>query len=648
MKKSESIKKKIIKRFVASILIIVIIVSLFTLVSVHLYTDHKFKDEAEKTSNLVINSVLDGVDITALSSDKDNGEYERVADAFQSFCSAYKLHHMYLYTLEDGMIVRNVIASGSTYAAQAVEEDGLIGGRREPDEYETAIISGKSTQASWEENNRYGNVRCFLFGIYDSDGSLKGFLGIDYTESDIAGYVAQSTAVIIAVLVILLAIIFKTEYRTLNKNIFEPISEISDRMSRFVYDCKDTDGPMKTEAGAEIQSIFSSFEKMSVDIKNYVDNIESLTEERAKSEAMMDTARKIQMGFVPAVLERNCVSTGIYAIESPAKAVGGDFYDCFVQDGYLFGVVGDVSEKGISAALFMVVLKSKISDYMKAGLSPAEALLAVNDEMSQQNPEGMFATAFAFKLNLSSGEMTFANAGHNAPIIISSNTHYLDMNSGMLLGLMKGIPIKDETLCLKPSESILIYTDGVTEAVNKSREFFGEERLLLLLEGKDDKKPKDISELIKTSVDEFQSDSEQFDDITVFSLKYYGSAELTLYPELSAFDKITNNVFIRLGSNEATRKMLLACEEIFVNICSYAEATEVKVNIEDEKGDIAITVSDNGKPFNPLEYNKTKTFAELADGGMGISMAKQLAKEISYRYENSKNTLKMVFSNGGQ
>ena len=648
MKKSESIKKKILKRFIASILVIVIIVSLFTFLSVHFYTDRKFQDEAEQTSTLVINSVLDGVNITSLSPENDNEEYERVTDAFQNFCSAYRLHYMYLYTLEDGMIVRKVIASGSADAAQAVEEDGLIGSRRKPNEHETAIISEKSTQVSWEENNQYGHVRSFLFGIYNSEGSPEGFLGIDYTESDIVGYVAKSTAVIIAVLVILLAIIFKTEYRTLNKNIFAPVSEISDRMSRFVYECKDTDGPLKVEAGAEIQSIVSSFEKMSVDIKNYVDNIESLTEERATTEAMIDTARKIQMGFVPAVLERNLVSAGVYAIESPAKAVGGDFYDCFVKDGYLFGVVGDVSEKGISAALFMVVLKSKISDYMKAGLSPAEALLAVNDEMSQQNPEGMFATAFAFKLNLSGGEMTFANAGHNRPMIISSNTHYLDMNSGMLLGLMKGIPVKDETLCLNPSDSILIYTDGVTEAVNKSKEFFGEERLLSLLEGKEVKKPKDISELIKTSVDEFQSDSEQFDDITVFSLKYYGCAELTLSPELSAFEEITNCIFGRLGCNEATRKMLLACEEIFVNICNYADATEVKVKIEDEKGDIAITVSDNGKPFNPLEYNKTKTFEELASGGMGISMVKQLVREISYRYEKSENTLKMVFSNGGK
>ena len=572
MKKSESIKKKILKRFVASTLIIVVIVSLFTLVSVHFYTDHKYQDEAEKMSTLVINSVLDGVNLSSLSPEKDNEEYERVTDIFQNFCSAYRLHYMYLYTLEDGMIVRKVIASGNPDAAQKVEHDGLIEGRREPDEYETAIISGRSTQASWEENNRYGNVRCFLFGIYDSDGSLKGFLGIDYTESDIAGYVARSTVVIVAILVILLAVIFKTEYRTLNKNIFEPVSEISDKMSCFASERGNTGEPLKTEAGAEIQSIVSSFEKMSVDIENYVDNIESLTEERAKADAMMEAARKIQMGCIPAVLERNCVSAGIYAIESPAKAVGGDFYDCFVKDGYLFGVVGDVSEKGISAALFMVVLKSKISDYMKAGLSPAEALLAVNDEMSQQNPEGMFATAFAFKLNLSGGEMTFANAGHNRPIIISSNTHYLDMNSGMLLGLMKGIPVKDETLCLKPSDSILIYTDGVTEAVNKSKEFFGEERLISLLKGNEVKKPKDISALIKTRVDEFQSDGEQFDDITVFSLQYYGCAALTLSPELSAFDEITDNVFCRLGCHEATRKMLLACEEIFVNICSYAEA----------------------------------------------------------------------------
>ena len=645
MKKEESIKNRIVKRFIASTLIVTLLVALSAFISFNLYSDYTFEKNAQSAASFIQNGVLDGVDIASLSPDANKEQYEEISEDFDDFCISFDLYYLYIYTLnDDGMVVRNVIATESESAAEKVKDNHLIGKKREPNDYEKEIISGKTTQISWKENNEYGRVRSYRFGIYNENGNLAGFLGIDYLESEITNFIIIGTLIIVILLAIVLLLVFVLEYKSLNTNVFKPISTISSMMSNFIEDRKEANNMPELPTSAEIQSIVTSFDKMSVDIQNYLNSIEKLTEERAKDEAVMETARKIQMGFVPSAYEHKGANAGVYAIECPAKAVGGDFYDCFIKGNMLYGVVGDVSEKGISSAMFMIVLKSKISDYLKAGISPAEALLAVNDEISEQNPEGMFATVFAFKLNLKNGEMIFANAGHNKPVVICDNVNYLEMNSGMLLGLMKGIHIENETLILKPYDSLLIYTDGVTEAINKNRELYGEERLLSLLSNAQSDTSTELTSRVKQSVDEYQAGCEQFDDITVFSVKYYGETELTLPCRLEAFDEIHQTIFSRLGKTENSKKILLVCEEIFVNICEYSQAEYIKALFTEENGYFSVTMKDNGSPFNPLEYEMVKPFEQLSNGGMGISMAKQIAEKLEYCHENGENILKILFN----
>ncbi len=644
MKKTISIKTKAIRSFLIITVVVGILVSLTVQVMLHLYADYTFAQNADSHAMLIKDRILADVDVTTLLPGQNNPEYDRISSDFEEFCTVFNIQYIFLYTYtDDKMIMRNLIATASEEGKALIEKNDLVGKRFAPTKRGEDIIQGRTTQTSWEERNEYGNVRSYMYGLYDDTGKLIGFICMDVLESEIQNFVHKGAALAVVLIAFILLSVFFLVYRSLNRNVFKPLNNIASSMRHYIDDYGKEGTEIHLPPNTEMQSIVHSFDIMSDDIQQYIDNIELLTEERAKTEASMETARRIQTGFVPSVSKHCFAGAGMYAIESPSKAVGGDFYDCFEKDGKLYGVVGDVSEKGISAALFMVVLKSKISDFLRTGMSPAEALLTVNDELCNQNPEGMFATVFTFMLNLHSGAMTFANAGHNRPVLLSGKASLLDIDSGMLIGLMKDIPLKDETLTLAPGDAVVLYTDGVTEALNKNREFYGEKRLLALLNSTDTADAQSLTEAVKQSVDRFQEGCEPFDDITVFSLQYYGDAVLTLPCNIDAITEIRTAVFDRLGKNETSRKILLACEEIFTNICSYSHADYVKVTLSDDDVYFVITIQDNGIPFNPLQYNKQKEFSELAGGGMGITLVKQIADKTAYASHNGENVFKMYF-----
>lgn len=644
MSKTGSIKKRTLRRFLIITVVVGVLFSLTMLGLLHRYVDYTYQQNADSYATLIKDKIIGDTDVTTLLPEQCGEDYNRIYSDLEEFCAVFHIQYIFIYTVtDDGMILRNLIATADEESEALIEENDMLGKTFAPTNRGEAIIIGGESQTSWEERNEYGNVRSYMYALYDDAGKLIGFVCMDVPESNIQSSMRIGTAVIVLVIAVILLLLFIIFYWSLNRDIFRPLYSIASSMQHYIDDYKTENTEINLPPSEEMQSIVRSFDKMSGDIQHYIDNIASLTEERAKSEAGMEAARRIQAGFVPSVSERRLASAGIYAIENPSKAVGGDFYDCFEKDGRLYGVVGDVSEKGISAALFMAVLKSKLSDCLRSGLSPAEALLSVNEDLCDQNPEGMFATVFVFMLELDSGMMTFANAGHNKPVVLSDGARYLEMDSGMLIGLLKGIIIKNETLTLTPGDAVVIYTDGVTEAVSRDKAFFGEERLLSLLNENSSADACALTETVKQSVDSFQSGCEQFDDITVLSLKYFGSAVLSLPCSVSAIEQVRAAVFERLGKNETSRKILLASEEIFTNICNYSCADEIEVTLSDKDGYFAVIMKDNGKPFNPLSYDKKKEFRELAGGGMGIVLVKQIADKVAYTSQDGKNIFEMDY-----
>lgn len=218
----------------------------------------------------------------------------------------------------------------------------------------------------------------------------------------------------------------------------------------------------------------------------------------------------------------------IYAMTNPAKEVGGDFYDFFlVDDDHLAVVVADVSGKGIPAALFMVIAKTLIKDHAQRGTSPDVVFTEVNRLLCEANDEGMFVTAWLGVLELSTGHLSYVNAGHNPPLLrrAGGGYDYLRTRSGFVLAGVEETRYRSCSLELAPGDALFLYTDGVTEATDAEKQLYGEERLATALNSHKDYAPKELLSAVRDDVEAFVGQAPQFDDITVLSLCYYGQTQ---------------------------------------------------------------------------------------------------------------------------
>ena len=208
---------------------------------------------------------------------------------------------------------------------------------------------------------------------------------------------------------------------------------------------------------------------------------------------------------------------------TPAKEVGGDFYDFFlIDDTHLALVIADVSDKGVPAALFMMSAKNLINYRAKQGGTPAEILTEVNGQISGNSYTEMFVTVWMGILDLTSGVLTCTNAGHEYPVVRGEDgkfSIYRDRH-GLVVGGMEGIRYKDYELLLKPGDAIFVYTDGIAEANNEAGEFYGLERLENALNRSPGREPKELLRAVTEDVNAFAGDAAQFDDMTMLCLEF--------------------------------------------------------------------------------------------------------------------------------
>ena len=250
---------------------------------------------------------------------------------------------------------------------------------------------------------------------------------------------------------------------------------------------------------------------------------EEAKRERLENELQM--AAQIQASMLPrsfpAFPERK--EFDLYASMDPAKEVGGDFYDFFlIDDDHLGLVIADVSGKGIPAALFMMVSKAMIKNCAMSGLSPAAALESVNRQICANNPEDMFVTVWLGILEISSGKLSAANAGHEYPVLKAPGRDFALWKDrhGLVVGGIEDMIYQEYELRLEPGAKLFVYTDGVPEATNRENELFGSERMLAALNQNRDAGPEELLRNVRRAVDSFVGDAEQFDDLTMLCLEY--------------------------------------------------------------------------------------------------------------------------------
>ncbi len=391
---------------------------------------------------------------------------------------------------------------------------------------------------------------------------------------------------------------------------------------------------------------------------------QAIAEAAARLDAELEFARAIQLSALPRLFppfpDRRDFE--IYASMDAAREVGGDFYDFFmVGDNRIVMLVADVSGKGIPAAMFMMTAKTMLKNLASAGHSPAEVLTLANRYLCQNNEANMFVTVFLAQLQLDTGKLVAASAGHNPPLLARDEMPYefMKCKPELVLAAMADVVYTGREIQFAPGDRILLYTDGVTEALNDAGEFYGESRLRNFLNG-DRVRELDVTALltaVKQELQSFANGAAQADDITMLALEYKGGSARNSCKELNIAAKIENlgpvmdfiNREIK-GANCSPREEMqinLAVEEIFTNIASYAyhpevgEAT-VRCALTQDPLEITIQFSDAGTPYNPLDREDPDTTLpadEREIGGLGILMAKKSMDQIHYEYRNHRNIL---------
>lgn len=308
---------------------------------------------------------------------------------------------------------------------------------------------------------------------------------------------------------------------SLSSQIVSPIISLTDKVGDLKGDNLDFEWDIDT--GDEIQVLAGSFSSLTQRMKEYIINIQAITAERERIGAELNVATKIQADMLPCIFppfpDRN--DFDIYASMTPAKEVGGDFYDFFLLDqDHLVMVIADVSGKGVPAALFMVISKTLIKDQAQMDSSPKAILEKVNSMLCENNAEGMFVTVWLGIMEISTGKIVAANAGHEYPAVRKADgTFELLMDKhGLVMGAMDGISYTEYEMQIDDGGCLFVYTDGVPEATNADNQLFGTDRLLDVLNKEPLVGSEQLLRNVKASVDEFVGDAPQFDDLTMLAL----------------------------------------------------------------------------------------------------------------------------------
>lgn len=394
--------------------------------------------------------------------------------------------------------------------------------------------------------------------------------------------------------------------------------------------------------------------------------------QKQRMESELSIARNIQMAMLPKTFPpyHNREDLDIYGIIVPAKEVGGDLYDFYIRQDKLLFCVGDVSGKGVPASLVMAVTRSLFRTISSHEDNPAKIVTQMNDAMSEMNDQNMFVTLFLGILDLKTGDMEYCNAGHDAPVLVSNKTKQVDkinVQANLPIGILSGFAFIGQSTHINRNDTMFLYTDGLTEAENITKELFGEKRMIeaieVCAETHDIKESgsKTYIELMQEAVRKFVEDADQSDDLTMMAIHYQPDEN----KEDSSHDIVTRDSIVMrndiqqiptlaewvegLGIPEVLNMTLnLALEEAVTNVMLYAypdKSGTVLIKSEKSAAQIKFEISDSGIPFDPTQQKEadiTLSAEERAIGGLGIHLVRQIMDEISYERKDDKNILTII------
>ena len=368
-----------------------------------------------------------------------------------------------------------------------------------------------------------------LTPLLNSEGKAVAMVESDILMPHIRSGSIRIVIVILLHMCLIMLITMIVFYSFVRRRIIGPLLKLNLAAVDMVDNlATDKELVIDVNTGDEIETVARSFENMNRKLHDYIEENTHIQLEKQRVNTELNLAAKLQADMLPskfpAFPDRNELL--IYADMTPAKEVGGDFYDFFFIDhDHLAIIMADVSGKGIPAAMFMMMSKSLIESRVSYGGDPGRILEEVNDMICANNPETMFVTVWLGILNTRTGVVEAANAGHEKPVIYHEGGKFeiVEDKHGAMLGLKKGLKFPNYEIKLEPRSKLMVYTDGVPEAMNDKEEQFGMERMLKAINSKPDGRPEDILMLVDRDVYLFLNDAEQFDDLTMLCVEYMGS-----------------------------------------------------------------------------------------------------------------------------
>lgn len=391
------------------------------------------------------------------------------------------------------------------------------------------LYRGKRTRETYVKRNRTEKKNSYvttLVPIKNSGGTIVGILGVQYSiEKLVVSGISFSTwASIISFFIIIFTSILV--YRFFKRNVVSPIINIRDESKRFALENTIIKEKKLEESSkiTEIRELAQAIDKMECDTIQYISNLTLITKEKERVGTELKLASAIQRGVLANDLP-NSSEFNISAKMVSAKEIGGDFYDFYmIDENHLALVIADVAGKGIPAALFMMITKILLKTRMFTSKTPADVLARVNNEICKDNKTNMFVTVWLGVLELSTGNLMFANAGHEDIAVYKNKKNFIlyKEEHGIVLGAFENYKYKNYNIKLNVGDKLFLYTDGVVEAMNKDDSMFGLDQMI---ESLNKSKNRDVEEIlmnVENDVNQFVGGATQFDDLTMLAVEYRG------------------------------------------------------------------------------------------------------------------------------
>ena len=665
MKKFRKLSTNLEFNIVGAIVVLLIVFSWVVSIIGYISFTNSFKREYSKSTYHIARTaatLINGNNIDKYLNEGKDEEYDKTKGYIDAFCEKMQVTLIYVIKVDTEdykkfKSIFNSIDKNSDYT------EWELGFERETTNKEYEKVYKKIYENDLEYGTIYRKTNLkgkeahitTLVPIKNDNGEVVSILCVQRPIQELMDArkpylinIAIST-VVLSIVAAIIAIIY------IRKQFIKPTKKIIEEAKRFAKENTASKRLGNISKIEDIKLLADSINKMEKDMMLYIENIKQITAESEKIGAELSVARTIQENSVPnnfpAFPDRKDFE--VYGSMTTAKEVGGDYYDFFLlDDDHLVISIADVSGKGIPAALFMMVTKILISDRTLMGGTPSEILSFVNERICEHNKANMFITVWLGILEISTGKLIAANAGHEKPIICRKNEYFESIQDkrGIVIGAMSGAKYSDYEIILDKNDKIFLFTDGVTEATTINNEMFGMENLLKTLNYYKDRSTEKIIEGVKKSIDKFVGKAPQFDDLTMMCVELKDIMdELIIDAKEENLTKVIEFVNTRIEKLKLNDKQIkeieLCVEEIFVNITHYAYTNQngkVEIKVVIENDEIKIKFIDNGKKFNPLEKeepDKKLPASKRKIGGLGIFLVKKYMDDISYNYEKNCNIL---------